>query len=79
MVFAQETNNMVYRKEKKSNNEMFEIADNFSILFKILVHVMIVTVTADTKPCKQLKNLIFYLLANSLPWKSDFLHFSAPL
>lgn len=67
MVFAQETNNMVYRKEKKSNNEMFEIADNFSILFKIMVHVMIVTVTADTKPYKQLKNLIFYLLANSLP------------
>lgn len=67
MVFAQETNNMVYRKEKKSNNEMYEIADNFSILFKIMVHVMIVTVTADTKPYKQLKNLIFYLLANSLP------------
>ena len=51
MVFAQETNNLVYRKEKKRNNEIFEIADNFSIFFKILVHVMILTVTADTKPC----------------------------
>ena len=34
MVFAQETNNMVYRKEKKSNNEMFEIADIFPFCSK---------------------------------------------
>ena len=66
MVFVQETNDLVYRKENQGNNEIFEITNSFSILFKILVHVMILTVKVDTKPREQLKNLTFYLLANPL-------------
>ena len=50
MVFVQETNDLVYRKENQGNNEIFEITNSFSILFKILVHVMILTVKVDTKP-----------------------------
>ena len=66
MVFVQETNDLVYRKENQGNNEIFEITNSFSILFKILVHVMNLTVKVDTKPREQLKNLTFYLLANPL-------------